>query len=174
MCTEVRIVDEQDRDLPVGQEGEMIVRGPSVFKGYYKNPEETMRTLRGGWLHTGDIGKYDDLGYLYMVDRLKDMIKTGGLNVYCREIEEVLSRHPDIVEGVVIGIPHPKWGESIRAVVVSRRGSGVTERAIIEHCRKHLADYKKPTSVVFVDELPKGTFGGKVLKRILREKYGQV
>ena len=96
MCTEVRIVDDQDRDLPVGQEGEMIVRGPSVFKGYYKNPEETARTLQGGWLHTGDVGKYDDLGYLYMVDRLKDMIKTGGLNVYCREIEEVFSRHPDI------------------------------------------------------------------------------
>ena len=173
MCTEVRIVDDQDRDLPAGQEGEMIVRGPSVFKGYYKNPEETARTLRGGWLHTGDVGKYDDLGYLYMVDRLKDMIKTGGLNVYCREIEEVLSRHPDVVEGVVIGVPHPKWGESIRAIVVPRRGSGVTEQTIIEHCRRHLADYKKPTSVLFVDELPKGTFGGKVLKRILREKYGQ-
>jgi acyl-CoA synthetase (AMP-forming)/AMP-acid ligase II len=173
MCTEVRIVDDQDRDLPIGQEGEIIVKGPSVFKGYYKNPEETARTLRGGWLHTGDVGKYDDLGFLYMVDRLKDMIKTGGLNVYCREIEEVLSRHPDIGEGVIIGVPHPKWGESIRAIVVPRRGSGITEQEVIEHCRKHLANYKKPTSVVFVDELPKGTFGGKILKRILREKYGQ-
>jgi fatty-acyl-CoA synthase len=173
MCTEVRIVDEEDRDLPAGQAGEMIVRGPTVFKGYYRNPEETERTLRGGWLHTGDVGKYDDLGYLYMVDRLKDMIKTGGLNVYCREIEEVLSRHPDVVEGAVIGVPHPKWGESIRAIVVRRGGAEVTEKTLIEHCRKHLADYKKPTSVVFVDDLPKGTFGGKILKRILREKYGQ-
>jgi len=173
MCTEVRIVDEEDHDRPVGEEGEIIVRGPSVFKGYYKNPEETERTLRGGWLHTGDVGKYDDLGYLYMVDRLKDMIKTGGLNVYCREIEEVLSRHPDIVEGVIIGVPNPKWGESIRAIIVPRPGSGLAEEAVVKHCRKHLASYKKPTSVIFVDELPKGTFGGKVLKRVLREKYGK-
>jgi acyl-CoA synthetase (AMP-forming)/AMP-acid ligase II len=169
MCTEVRIVDPADQALPVGGEGEIIVRGPTVFKGYYRNPEETERTLRGGWLHTGDVGKYDDLGYLYMVDRLKDMIKTGGINVYCREIEEVLSTHPDIVEGVIIGVPHPKWGESIQAVVVPRKGSGVTESAVIEHCRKHLASHKKPTSVVFRDSLPKGTFGGKVLKRLLRD-----
>jgi fatty-acyl-CoA synthase len=173
MCTEVRVVDEDDRDLPVGEEGEIIVRGPTVFKGYYKNPEETARTLRGGWLHTGDVGKYDDLGYLYMVDRLKDMIKTGGLNVYCYEIEEVLSLHPDISEGVVIGVPHAKWGESIRAVVVPRKGAQLTEEQVIEHCRLHLASHKKPTSVVFLEQLPKGTFGGKVLKRVLREQYGK-
>jgi fatty-acyl-CoA synthase len=173
MCTEVRIVDEEDRDLPVGMEGEMIVRGPTVFKGYYRNPEETARTLRGGWLHTGDVGKYDDLGYLYMVDRLKDMIKTGGINVYCREVEEVLSLHPQIVEAAIIGVPHPKWGESIRAVVVPRKGASLTEEAVIAHCRAHLAAHKKPTSVVFVKELPKGSFGGKVLKRVLREKYGR-
>jgi len=173
MCTEVRIVDEADRDLPVGEAGEIIVRGPTVFKGYYNNPEETQRTLRGGWLHTGDAGKYDDLGYLYMVDRIKDMIKTGGINVYCREIEEVLSRHPDVEEGVVIGVPHPKWGESIRAIIVTRKGVRLTETNIIDHCRQHLASHKKPTSVVFVDELPKGTFGGKVLKRVLRETYGR-
>ena len=100
-----------------------MVRVAPVFKGYYKNPEETARTLRGGWLHTGDVGKYDDLGYLYMVDRLKDMIKTGGLNVYCYEIEEVLSLHPAISEGVVIGVPHAKWGESIRAIVVPKKGA---------------------------------------------------
>ncbi len=173
MCTEVRIVDEQDHDVPVGEEGEIIVRGPTVFKGYYKEPDETERTLRGGWLHTGDAGKYDDLGYLYMVDRLKDMIKTGGLNVYSQEIEEVLSRHPDIVEGAIIGVPHPKWGESIRAVIVPEKGSDLTEEAVIDHCRRHLASYKKPTSVIFVEELPKGTFGGKILKRVLREKYGK-
>ena len=174
MCTEVRIVDEDDHDLPVGKEGEIIVRGPTVFKGYYKNPEETARTLRGGWLHTGDVGKYDDLGYLYMVDRIKDMIKTGGINVYSREIEEVLSYHPKIEEGVVIGVPHEKWGESIRAIIVPKQGVTLTEQEVIDHCRKHLASYKKPTSVVFVDQLPKGTFGGKVLKRVLREKYGNV
>lgn len=173
MCTEVRIVDLKDQDLPVGREGEIVVRGPTVFKGYYKNPEETERTLRGGWLHTGDVGRYDDLGYIYMVDRIKDMIKTGGINVYCQEIENVLALHPDVAEGVVIGVPHPKWGESIRAIVVPRKGAHPTEEAVIEHCRHHLASHKKPTSVLFVDELPKGTFGGKVLKRVLREKYGK-
>lgn len=173
MCTEVRIVDEADQDQPVGEEGEIIVSGPSVFKGYYKDPEETARTLRGGWLHTGDVGKQDDLGYLYMVDRIKDMIKTGGLNVYCYEIEEVLSRHPGIAEGVVIGVPHAKWGESIRAIVVPKKGLTITEEEVIDHCRLHLAGHKKPTSVVLVEELPKGTFGGKVLKRALRERYGK-
>jgi acyl-CoA synthetase (AMP-forming)/AMP-acid ligase II len=173
MCTEVRIVDEEDRDLPAGMEGEILVSGPTIFKGYYKNPEETARTLRGGWLHTGDVGKYDDLGYLYMVDRLKDMIKTGGINVYCREVEEVLSLHPLIAEAAIIGVPHAKWGESIRAVVVPREGASLTEEAVIAHCREHLAAHKKPTSVVFVKELPKGSFGGKVLKRVLRERYGR-
>jgi fatty-acyl-CoA synthase len=173
MCTEVRIVDEEDRDLPVGEAGEIIVRGPTIFKGYYKNPEETARTLRGGWLHTGDVGKYDDLGYLYMVDRIKDMIKTGGINVYCREIEEALSRHPGVEEGVVIGVPHPKWGESIRAIIVTKKGGRLTEADVIDHCRQHLASHKKPTSVIFAEELPKGTFGGKVLKRVLRDKYGK-
>jgi len=129
--------------------------------------------LRGGWLHTGDVGRYDDLGYLYMVDRLKDMIKTGGLNVYSREIEEALSYHPDIAEGAIIGVPHPKWGESIKAIVVPREGASLTEQEVIDHCRNHLASYKKPTSVIFVDELPKGTFGGKILKRVLRERYGE-
>ncbi len=173
MCTEVRIVDPEDHDLPAGEEGEIIVRGPTLFKGYYNNPEETQSALRGGWLHTGDMGKYDDLGYLYMVDRLKDMIKTGGINVYCREIEEVLSHHDGVAEGVVIGVPHPKWGESIRAVIVPKKDSGITEESVIDHCRRHLASHKKPTSVVFVDELPKGTFGGKILKRVLRETYGK-
>ena len=173
MCTEVRIVDFEDQDRPVGEEGEIIVRGPTVFKGYYKAPEETAQTLRGGWLHTGDVGRYDDLGYIYMVDRIKDMIKTGGLNVYCSEIEEVLARHPGISEGAVIGVPHPKWGESIRAVIVRSQGAPITEDEVIEHCRRHLASHKKPTSVVFADELPKGTFGGKILKRVLREKFGR-
>jgi fatty-acyl-CoA synthase len=173
MCTEVRIVDEEDRDLPVGKEGEIVVRGPTVFKGYYNNPVETAQTLRGGWLHTGDVGRYDDLGYLYMVDRLKDMIKTGGINVYCREVEEVLSLHPQIAEAAIIGVPHPKWGETIKAVVVPKGSSPLSEEVVIAHCRERLAAHKKPTSVVFVKELPKGSFGGKVLKRVLRERYGR-
>ncbi|MEW6529222.1 MAG: AMP-binding protein [Thermodesulfobacteriota bacterium] len=171
MCTEVRIVDADDRDLPVGEPGEIIVRGPTVFKGYYKNPAETERTLRGGWLHTGDLGKYDERGYLYMVDRLKDMIKTGGLNVYSKEVEEVLARHPDIAEAAVIGIPHPKWGESVCAVIVPVQGHGLTAEAVEQYCQEHLAGFKKPSTIHFVDELPKGTFGGKVLKRVLREWF---
>jgi len=174
MCIEVRIVDDQDNDVPVGMEGEIIVKGPTVFKGYYKDLEETEKTLRNGWLHTGDVGKYDDLGYLYMVDRLKDMIKTGGLNVYCREVEEVLSYHPGIAEGVVIGLPDEKWGEAVCAVVVPKKGEQLTVESVIAHCRDRLASYKKPTSVIFVDELPKGSFGGKVLKRELRDKYSNL
>ena len=173
MPLEVRVVDSDDQDVPVGQEGEILVKGPTVFKGYYKEPGETVRTLRGGWLHTGDLGKYDDLGYLYMVDRLKDMIKTGGLNVYCREVEEVLSYHPGIAEAVIIGVPDDKWGEAIRAIVVPQKGANLTAESVVEHCRQRLASYKKPTSVIFVNELPKGSFGGKVLKRVLREKYGK-
>ena len=174
MAIDVRIVDEEDRDVAVGAEGEIIVRGPTVFKEYYKEPEETARTLRNGWLHTGDMGKYDDLGYLYMVDRVKDMIKTGGLNVYSREVEEVLSYHPGIAEAVIIGLPDEKWGEAVCAVVVPRKGAELTAESVINHCRDRLSHYKKPASVIFVDELPKGTFGGKILKRVLREKYGKM
>jgi len=171
MCTEVRIVEADDKDLPVGEPGEIIVRGPTVFKGYYKNPAETERTLRGGWLHTGDLGKYDDRGYLYMVDRLKDMIKTGGLNVYSKEVEEVLARHPGIAEAAVIGIPHPKWGESVCAVIVPAQGHALTAEAVEQYCQEHLAGFKKPSTIHFVDEMPKGTFGGKILKRVLREWF---
>jgi len=171
MCTEVRIVDAADQDLPAGEPGEIIVRGPTVFKGYYKEPAETERTLRGGWLHTGDVGKHDERGYLYMVDRLKDMIKTGGLNVYSKEVEEVLARHPGIAEAAVIGIPHPKWGESVCAVIVPAQGSNLTAEDVERYCGEHLAGYKKPSAIHFVDELPKGTFGGKVLKRVLREWF---
>jgi fatty-acyl-CoA synthase len=173
MCTEVRIVDEQDRDLPVGEVGEIIIKGPTVMKEYYKNPEETAQTLRGGWLHTGDLGKYDEDGFLYFVDRKKDMIKTGGLNVYSQEVEEVLARHPKISEAVIIGVPDEKWGETIKAVVVPKEGQALTESEVIDFCKAHLASYKKPTSVAFVDALPKTPFGGKVLKRELRERFSK-
>jgi fatty-acyl-CoA synthase len=173
ICTEVRIVDDQDRDLSVGEVGEIIIKGPTVMKEYYKNPEETAQTLRGGWLHTGDLGKYDEEGFLYFVDRKKDMIKTGGLNVYSKEVEEVLSRHPQIAEAVVIGVPDEKWGETVKAVVVVRAGQSLSEAEVIDHCKKYLASYKKPTSVSFVDALPKSQFGGKVLKRELRERFSK-
>jgi fatty-acyl-CoA synthase len=173
MCTEVRIVDEEDRDLPVGEVGEIIIKGPTVMKEYYQNPEETAQTLRGGWLHTGDLGRYDEEGFLYFVDRKKDMIKTGGLNVYSKEIEEVLSRHPKIAEAVIIGVPDEKWGETVKAVVVAKDGQILTEGEVIDFCKTHLASYKKPTSVAFVDALPKTPFGGKVLKRELRERFSK-
>ena len=173
MCTEVRIVDEEDRDLPPGEVGEIIIKGPTVMKEYYQNPEETAQTLRGGWLHTGDLGKYDEDGFLYFVDRKKDMIKTGGLNVYSKEIEEVLSRHPKIAEAVIIGVPDEKWGETIKAVVVPKEGQDLTEPEVVDFCKAHLASYKKPTSVAFVEALPKTPFGGKVLKRELRERFSK-
>ena len=173
MCTEVRIVDDDDHDLPVGEVGEIIIKGPTVMKEYFRNPEETAETLRGGWLHTGDLGKYDDDGFLYFVDRKKDMIKTGGLNVYSKEIEEVLSRHPKIAEAVIIGIPDAKWGETIKALVVAKSGEILTEAEVIDFCKAHLASYKKPTSVAFVDSLPKTQLGGKVLKREIRERFSK-
>jgi acyl-CoA synthetase (AMP-forming)/AMP-acid ligase II len=175
MCTEVRIADpEDDSPLVPGEIGEILVRGPTVMKGYYGNPEETRRALREGWLHSGDMGKYDERGFLYVVDRLKDMIKSGGINVYSREVEEILCKHPHIEEASVIGVPHEKWGESVRAVVVPKKGSSLTEDIILGHCRKHLAGYKRPTSVVFVDSLPKLSISGKVLKRFLRKKYTNI
>jgi len=171
MSMEVRIVDEMDRDLPTGEVGEIIVKGPTVMKEYYRQPEETTQALRGGWLHTGDLGKYDARGYLYFVDRKKDMIKSGGLNIYSKEVEEVLARHPKIAEAVVIGVPDEKWGETVKAVVVIKEGKTLGEEEVINFCRQHLASYKKPTSVAFVDSLPKSQFGGKVLKRELRQKF---
>lgn len=174
MCTEVRIADpETDSELPQGKVGEIQVRGPTIMRGYYNNEEETRRALRGGWLHTGDLGRYDEKGYLYVVDRLKDMIKSGGINIYCREVEEVLEAHPKVLEAAVIGVPHERWGETVRAIVVPKKGEVLTEEEIMAHCRNHLPGHKKPTSVVFVDSLPRGTFGGKVLKKLLRERYGK-
>jgi acyl-CoA synthetase (AMP-forming)/AMP-acid ligase II len=173
MCTEVRIVDDKDRDLPVGEVGEIIIKGPTVMKEYYKNPEETAKTLRGGWLHTGDLGKVDAEGFLYFVDRKKDMIKSGGLNIYSKEVEEVLAKHPKIVEAVVVGVPDEKWGETVKAVVVVQTGESLSEGEVIDHCRQYLASYKKPTSVAFLDALPKTQTGNKVLKRELRERFSK-
>jgi fatty-acyl-CoA synthase len=173
MCTEVRIVDDNDNDLPIGEIGEIIVKGPSVMKEYYKNPGETAQALSEGWLHTGDLGKYDDEGFLYFVDRKKDMIKSGGLNIYSKEVEEILSRHAKIFEAVVIGVPDEKWGETVMAVVVPREGQSLTEKEVIDHCKQFLAGYKKPTSVAFVEALPKTEFGNKVKKKVLRERFSK-
>ncbi len=174
MCTEVRIA-EPETDLPVESPGvgEIQVRGPTLMRCYFRNPKETRAALKGGWLHTGDLGRYDEKGYLYVVDRLKDMIKSGGMNIYAREVEDVLMAHPQVKEAAVIGVPHERWGETVRAIVVPKKGEFLTQEDLLSFCRDRLAPYKKPTSVVFVEELPRGSFGGKVLKRSLRELYGK-
>jgi acyl-CoA synthetase (AMP-forming)/AMP-acid ligase II len=166
----VRVVDDDDVDVPAGTMGEIVVRGDLVMKGYWNKPEATAETLRGGWLHTGDVGYLDADGYLFITDRKKDMIISGGSNIYPREVEEVICRHPAVYEVSVIGVPDPKWGETVKALVVVRDGTTVTEAEIVEHCRRHLASYKKPQSVEFLPSLPKNAYG-KILKRELRERY---
>ena len=155
----VQVVDDEDRRRPAGEMGEIVVRGDLVMKGYWNKPEATADALRGGWLHTGDIGYLDEDGYLYITDRKKDMIISGGSNIYPREIEEVICRHPGVFEVAVIGVPDAKWGEATRALVVAREGHRLTE-----------ASYKKPQSVEFLPALPKNAYG-KVLKRELRERF---
>ncbi|MBW1923676.1 MAG: acyl--CoA ligase [Deltaproteobacteria bacterium] len=171
--TRIRIVDDQDRPLPPGKTGEIVVSGPHVATGYFNNKEETEAAFRDGWFYTGDIGKLDEDGFLYMVDRKKDMIKTGGENVYSREVEEVILRHPAVEEAAVIGVPHERWGETIRAIIVSKKGMEINEQEIIDFCKDRMAGYKKPTSVVFVESIPKTETGGKVSKWRLKEKYGR-
>ena len=169
---EVRIVDDDDHEVTAGKIGEIAARGSVVMGGYWNRPDETAESLRGGWLHTGDIGMMDAQGYLYLLDRKKDMIISGGNNIYPREIEEVLLKHPAIYEVAVIGIPDPLWGESVKAIVALRSGMTVTEEEVNALCRQHLASYKKPRTVEFVPELPKNAYG-KILKRELREQYWQ-
>ncbi len=166
----VRVADEEDRDVPAGQMGEIVVRGDLVMKGYWGKPEATAETLRGGWLHTGDVGTIDGDGYVFITDRKKDMIISGGSNIYPREVEEAICTHPAVFEVTAIGVPDDKWGETVKALVVTRPGHSVTEAEIIEHCRERLASYKKPHSVEFLPELPKNAYG-KILKRELRDRY---
>ena len=167
---EVTIFNEEDKELPPGQVGEIVTRSDLVMKGYWRNPEATSETLRNGWLHTGDVGYMDDQGYLFIMDRSKDMIISGGENLYPREIEEVIIKHPAVREVAVIGVPDPKWGEAVKAVVSLVPGGFVTEEEVIAFCKEYIASYKKPQSVDFVDELPKNNYG-KILKRELRERY---
>ena len=169
---EVRVVDALDRDVPVGECGEIIARGANIMQGYWNRPEITAEVLRGGWMHTGDIGRFDAAGFLYILDRKKDMIKPGGENVYSPEVESAIMAHPDILEAAVIGVPHDKWGEAIRAVVALRNGAGLTEAALIVWCRERMTHFKCPTSVVIVESLPKGGTG-KVQKNVLRDRFGR-
>ena len=165
---EVRIIDDQDREVLRGEIGELICRGHNVMKGYYKDRKATREVLKGGWFYTGDLARMDEEGFVYIVDRKKDLIVSGGENIYPREIEELLYHHPKIQEVAVIGVPDRIWGESVKAIVVLKKGEAMKEEEVIEYCRAHLASYKKPKSVEFVEALPRNP-SGKVLKTDLRK-----
>lgn len=166
----VRVVDDRDRDISPGEFGEIIARGPNVMIGYWKRPEETEAALKDGWLRTGDLATIDTEGYIYIVDRKKDIIISGGENISPREVEEVLYQHDQVRECSVIGVPDKRWGEQVKAVVVPRAGESPSEEDLIKFCVERLAKYKVPKSVDFVNELPKDPVG-KIQKRILRDKY---
>lgn len=164
---QLRVVDEEDKDVPVGELGEIVIRGHNVMKGYYKRPEATGESFRNGWFHTGDIGKVDEDGYYYIVDRVKDMVLRGGFNVYPREVEEVLMTHPAISLAAVIGIPHDQYGEEVKAFIVLNERAEATEAEIIEWSKENMAAYKYPRFVEFRDSLPMNATG-KILKTELR------
>jgi fatty-acyl-CoA synthase len=168
--TQLRIVDAHDNPVPNGTIGEIVARGGQIMKGYWNLPEATTEALRGGWMHTGDAGILDDEGYLYIQDRTKDMIVSGGENVYPREVEEALFAHPAVADVAVIGVPDEQFGEGVKAIVVLREDEQATEEEIIEFCRGNIAGFKRPRSVDFIDALPRNA-SGKVLKKDLREKY---
>lgn len=167
--TECRIVDLEDEvsEVPVGEPGEIVVRGPQVMQEYLNQPEETQKTIRDGWLYTGDIGKMDNDGYFYIVDRKKDLIISGGYNVYPRDIDEVLFENPKILEACAIGIPHKTRGEAVKAFVVLKEGEKATQEDIIEYCKGKMAKYKLPIEIEFRKELPKSNVG-KILRKELR------
>jgi acyl-CoA synthetase (AMP-forming)/AMP-acid ligase II len=165
---EIQIVDERREPRPAGERGEVIVRGDVVMAGYWDNPGATAAALRDGWLSTGDIGLIDEKGYLHLLDRSKDMIISGGNNIYPREVEEAILELADVEAVAVIGVPDPYWGENVHALVVTRAGAELTEELVVEHCRAMLSSYKKPKAVEFLPELPTNAYG-KVLKRDLRE-----
>ncbi len=169
---EIRVVDDQDRDVPVGEVGEAVYRGRTIMKEYYNNPEATAAAFRNGWFHSGDAVRQDEEGFLYIVDRKTDMIVSGGENIYPAEIEEVLHKHPKILEAAVIGVYDEQWGENVKAIVVTKPGETLTEEEVIDFCKERLASYKKPRSVDFIDALPRNP-AMKVLKTVLREKYGK-
>lgn len=169
-CTEVRIVDPEDQEVPRGTVGEVIVRGPNVMQGYWNKPEQTAEALRNGWMHTGDGGYMDDDGFIFIVDRLKDMIISGGENVYSAEVENAIAMHSAVAACAVIGIPNAAWGEAVHAVVVRKPDASVTAEELIAHCKTLIAGYKCPRSVHFRDSLPLSG-AGKILKTELRKPY---
>jgi acyl-CoA synthetase (AMP-forming)/AMP-acid ligase II len=166
---ELDVWDDEGRSVPAGESGEIVLRGPKVFTGYWRDPEATERAFAGGWFHTGDVGVRDDEGYLWIVDRLKDLIVSGGENIAGTEVERVLYEHDSVWEAAVVGRPDERWGEVPVAFVVRRPGATVTSEELVEHCRTQLARFKVPKAVTFVDALPRNP-SGKVLKRELRSR----
>jgi acyl-CoA synthetase (AMP-forming)/AMP-acid ligase II len=170
MHTQIQIVDENGQTVPIGKKGEIVVRTPYIFVGYLKNPQETAKALRDGWYYTGDIGRFDEEKHLYILGRSKEMIISGGYNIYAEEVEQVLAAHPKVQEVAVIAVPDEKWGEAVKAVVILKRGVQATEIEIIDFCKDNLASYKKPQSVDFVSSLPR-VGAEKIARNKLREKY---
>jgi len=171
--TEVMIADDEDRPRPVGEVGEILIRGDGLMLGYWNQPELTAEALRGGWMHTGDGGRMDELGLVYVVDRLKDMIVTGGENVYSGEVESALAKHPAVAQCAVIGVPDPRWGERVHAVIVPRPGALIAADEVLTHCRGLIAGYKCPKTVELRTEPLPLSAAGKVLKHVLRAPYWQ-
>ena len=167
---DVKVVNESGNTISSGQVGEIIVKGENIMKGYWSKPQATKDTIKEGYLYTGDLATVDEEGYIYIIDRKKDMIISGGENVYSREIEDLILTHPAVNDVAVIGIPDKKWGESVKAVVILQQGKSISEDEIIKYCRHRIAGYKIPKSVEFVSELPRNSTG-KLLKKELREKY---
>jgi len=168
--TDVRVVDDSGKDVKPGEVGEFMIKCESVMKGYYKKPEETAKVLKDGWLYTGDLARIDEDGYITLVDRKKDMIISGGENIYSTEVEQVIYKHPEILEAAVIGVPHEVWGEAVAAVIVPKEGKKIDVEEFRQFCRQKLAGYKVPRMVFEVDHLPRNA-SGKVLKYQLREQY---
>jgi acyl-CoA synthetase (AMP-forming)/AMP-acid ligase II len=172
LTCEIRVVDQDGAELPHGSVGEVVVRGPGVMLGYWNKPDATSAALRDGWMHTGDAGRLDANGYLYIVDRVKDMIVSGGENVYSAEVENAIARHPAVAACAVIGIPDEKWGEAVHAVVVLKQDAAASSEELVRHCHSLIAGYKCPRSVEFRESLPM-TGAGKIQKTELRKPYWQ-
>ena len=167
---DVRVLNEADEEVPTGQAGEICVRGPHVMREYWQRPDQTAETFRNGWLHTGDIARADERGYLFILDRKKDMIVSGGFNIFPREVEDVLSTHPDVAMVAVVGVPDQKWGEAVNAVVVAKPGTSPDARALIDLVKARKGSVHAPKSIEFVDALPM-TGVGKIDKKALRARY---
>jgi len=168
--TQVKIVDDEGNTLPHGEVGELLIRGPNITPGYWNNPKATADTYIDDWLKTGDAARFDEEGFVYIVDRWKDMYISGGENVYPAEIEDVLYRLPEVAEAASIGVPDERWGETGKAILVLKPGQTLEADAVIAHCLANLAKFKVPASVEFIDALPRNATG-KVLKRVLRDRY---